>query len=129
MEQVGRRLRECLGTNVGKKVGWRKWEHVKDGKSLRMEKIMKSGTVDECVSELLQELGPLSWHVFNAEWQQKQLQSLKKELPEGWALATCDFTENFLCRFQDEPQSAHWAHIDKSPYFLLLFFPGVAVVS
>ena len=78
VEQVGRRLRECLGTNVGKKVGWRKWEHVKDGKLLRMQKIMKSGTVDECVSELLQELGPLSRHVFNAEWQQKQLQSLKK---------------------------------------------------
>ena len=65
------------------------------GKSSRMEKVMKSGIVDECVSELLQELGPFSRHVFNAEWQ-KRLQSLKRGLPEGWALATCDFAENFL---------------------------------
>ena len=121
MERVGRRLRECLGMNVGKKVDWSKWEYVKEGKSLRMEKVTKSGTVDECVSELLQELGPLSRHVFNAEWQQKQLQSLKKELPEGWALATCDFAENFLCRFQDEPQSAHWAYRQVTLFPVVVF--------
>ena len=121
VERVGRRLRECLGMNVGKKVDWSKWEYVKEGKSLRMEKVTKSGTVDECVSELLQELGPLSRHVFNAEWQRKPLQSLKKELPEGWALATCDFAENFLCRFQDEPQSAHWAYRQVTLFPVVVF--------
>ena len=114
---------------MGKKVGWSKWEHVKEGKSLRMEKVMKSGTVDECVSELLQELGPLSRHVFNAEWQRKQLQSLKKELPEGWALATCDSAENFLCHFQDEPQRAHWAYRQVTLFPVFSSSPGVAVVS
>ena len=79
VERVGKRLRECLGKNVGKKIGWSKWENVKEGKSSRMDKVMKSGTVDECVSELLQELGPLSRHVFTAEWQRKQLQSLKAD--------------------------------------------------
>ena len=29
VERVGRRLRECLGTNVGKE-GWSKWEHVNE---------------------------------------------------------------------------------------------------
>ncbi|XP_070184371.1 uncharacterized protein [Littorina saxatilis] len=49
-------------------------------------------------------------HVFNAEWQRKQLQSLKAKLPEGWVIVTCDFAANFLCKFQDEPQSAHWGY-------------------
>ena len=106
---------------MGKKVGWSKWEHVKEGKSLRMEKVMKSGTVDECVSELLQELGPLSWHFFNAEWWQKQLQSLKKGLPEGRALATCDSAENFLRRFQEEPQSAHRAYRQVALFPVVVF--------
>ena len=40
VERVGRRLRECLGTNVGKEVGWSKWEHVK-------EEVVKNGESSE----------------------------------------------------------------------------------
>lgn len=71
------------------------------GKSSRME-VNKSGTVGDCLRELLQELGPLFRHIFNAEWQRKQLQNLKADLPDGWAIATCVFAEleNVLCRFQ-----------------------------
>lgn len=90
---------------------------------------MKSGTVDERASELLQELGPRSRHVFNAEWQQKQLQSLKRELSGGWALATCDFAENFLYRFQEEPQSARWAYRQVTLFPVFFSSPCVAVVS
>ena len=57
--------------------------------------------------------------MLNAEWQQKQLQMLKADLPEGWVIACLDFADNFLCKFQDEVQSAHWA------YKQVTLFPSV----
>ena len=43
-----------------------------------------------------------------------------------WALATCDFAENFLCKFQNEPQSAHWAYRQVTVFPVAVFFrrPG-----
>ena len=51
------------------------------GKSTRMEKVGKSGSVLECVTELLKELGPLYRHIFNSEWQRDHFQRLKENLP------------------------------------------------
>ena len=84
------------------------------------EKVSKFGSVLECVTELLKELGPPYRHIFNSEWQRDQFQRLKENLPDDWAIATMDFADNFLCKFQDEPQSAHW------PYKQVTFFPVVA---
>ena len=53
-----------------------------------------------------------------AEWQRDQFQRLKENLPDDWVIATMDFAENFLCKFQDEPQSADWA------YKQVTVFPG-----
>ena len=92
------------------------------GKSSRMEKVKKTGSVQECLAELLHELNPLYRHVFNAEWQQSQLPALKANLPEGWAIATCDFAENFQCKFQNEPQSAHWSYKQVTVYPVVVHF-------
>ena len=51
-----------------------------------------------------------------------ELQSLERGLLEGWALATCDFAENFLCRFQEEPQSAHWAYRQVTLFSVVVVF-------
>ncbi|XP_076436127.1 uncharacterized protein LOC143275737 [Babylonia areolata] len=80
------------------------------GTHSRMEKVSKCGSVNECLGELMKELGPLYRHKFNAEWQRNQLYHLKRNLPEDWVIIVMDFAENFLCKFQDEPQSAHWAY-------------------
>ena len=83
---------------------------MKEGKFYRIKKKKKSGSVQDCLNELMQELGVLYRHVFNAEWQRKQLQLLKADLPDGWAVAYLDFAENFLCKFQDEVESAYWSY-------------------
>ena len=95
VEGVGKRLEQELGGDLTER-GWSKWELVKVGKSSQMEKVKKTGGVQECLAELLHELNPLYRHVFSSEWQRSQLQALKAILPEGWAIATCDFAENFL---------------------------------
>ena len=92
------------------------------GKSSQMEKVKKTGSVQECLAELLHELNPLYRHVFNSEWQRSQLQALKANLPEGWATATCDFAENFLSKFQNEPQSAHWSYKQVTVYPVVVHF-------
>ena len=80
---------------MDEQIKWSKWELVKVGKSTWMEKVSKSGSVPECVTELLKELGPLYRHIFNSEWQRDQFQRLKENLPDDWAIATMDFAEIF----------------------------------
>ena len=87
-----------------------------------MDRVQKSGSVQDCLNELMQELGGLYRHVFNAEWQRKQLQLLKADLPDGWAVAYLDFAENFLCKFQDEVQSAHWSYKHVTLFPSVLFY-------
>jgi hypothetical protein len=108
-----------LECQLDESIGWSKWEHVKDGKTSRVDRVRKKGSVQECVNELMDELSSLYHHIFVAEWQRKQLQCLKKSLPVGWALVFVDFSENFLCRLQDEVQSAHWG------YKQISLFPAV----
>ena len=123
VERVRMRLHGELEGSLGLNVSWRKWELVREGKSSRIDQVKKTGSVRDCLNELCEELDHLFVHVFVAEWQRKQLQKLKAELPEGWALVTCDFAENFLCRFQDEPQSAHWAYKQVSLFPAVVFLP------
>ena len=52
-ERLGIELRESLNQNVS----WKRWEHVKEGKSYRMVRVQKSGSVQDCLNELMQELG------------------------------------------------------------------------
>lgn len=85
-----------------------------------MDKVRKRGSVEDCVTEPSNELEALAKHVFVAEWQRRQMQELKANLPDSWVFVTCDFAENFLCKYQDEPQSAHWGYKQVS------LFPAVA---
>ena len=87
-ESVGKKLEQELGGDLLTEIGWSKWELVKVGKSSWMEKVKKTGSVQECLAELLHEVNPLYRHVFNSEWQRSQLQALKANLPEGWAIVT-----------------------------------------
>ncbi|XP_070210071.1 uncharacterized protein [Littorina saxatilis] len=121
-ERVKEKLESALEGRLESTVGWAKWMHVKEGRSSRMDKVKKRGSVHDCVNEMTEELESLYMHVFVAEWQRRQLSGLKADLPEGWALVTCDYAENFLCRFQDEPQSAHWAYKQVTLFPAVIFY-------
>ena len=59
VEGVGKRLEQELGGDLLTEMGWSKWELVKVGKSSRMEKVKKTGSVQECLAELFHELNSL----------------------------------------------------------------------
>lgn len=59
IERVKRRLLGELEVILEEQVGWSKWQHVNEGKSNRMDKVKKKGSVRECVDEFCEELGPL----------------------------------------------------------------------
>ena len=49
-------------------------------------------------------------HTFTATWNYCQFKQAKKNLEEGDVLIVNDFTQNYLCLHQNEPQGMHWEH-------------------
>jgi hypothetical protein len=86
-----------IGEKMNEMTTWKKWMHVKEGKTSRMDCVVKRGTLNECVNEFFDEIDALYSHVFVADWQRQQLQNLKANLPSDWALIQVDFSENFVC--------------------------------
>ncbi|XP_070200577.1 uncharacterized protein [Littorina saxatilis] len=88
-------------------VTWFKWQ--KSDRS-PMDQVKKAGTWEQLLHELREELNTLAKHLTTARWQRDQYQGLASSLPEQTAIVTIDFAENYLCRYQDEVQSAHWSY-------------------
>ena len=97
-------------------VSWKRWElvveEVKTKNSTKTVKkralVSKTGTVEELITELKEELRPFSEHLFIKDFQAHQLQELRQNLPQGSAMSILDFAENYVCRYQDEVQAAYW---------------------
>ena len=73
---------------------------------------MQDGTLGCLLADLMKELAPLSRHIFTHRWQHKELKRLLSKLKSlpGTAVIINDFAENYLCKYQDEVQSAHWGY-------------------
>ena len=70
----------------------------------------KSGSMAVLLDELCHKLENLAMHDFTHRWQGRQYKMLNDDLPEGWALTTMDFAENYLCVQQDQPQSSYFGY-------------------
>ena len=53
---------------------------------------------------------PFAVHLFNAEWQYKQYNYIRKNPGEGTLVLGMDFAENFLTKNQDEISQVHFGH-------------------
>ena len=62
------------------------------------------------IHELKKEMEPLALREKTAKWQRQQYQQLAVSLPVRHSIVTLDFAENYLCKFQNEVQSAHWSY-------------------
>lgn len=106
-----------LQTSLEDEITWMRWEKtVKSRKDL----VKRVGTLNHLIEELAVDMEGLARHVMVARWQRKQYQTLQTSLPEGTAVVTLDFAENYLCKFQNEVQSAHWSYrqVSVHPYAL-----------
>ena len=90
-------------SKLQKEISWFPWKNTAhSGK----DQVEKRGTVEDMTDELKEEVEPLALHEKTAKWQRQQYQQLAAFLPVGHSVITLDFAENFLCKFQNEVQSA-----------------------
>jgi hypothetical protein len=109
---------EILGQHGLSDITWQSWaiEEVtktvkgKEVKKRQMTQKVQTTTVQELIEELSTSLKEFSKHLFNAQWQARQFEALKVSIPRTWVLLCSDFGENYICRQQDEAQSAHWSY-------------------
>ena len=62
------------------------------------------------LDELCRELKNLALHDFTHRWQGRQYKNLNDDLPQGWAVTTMDYTENYMCFRQDQPKSTYFGY-------------------
>ena len=105
------------------KVKWLKWStYTDENAGKRMEPQEQHGTIKELIDAFLDDLQSLSLHLFNAQWNRNQFQSVKDNLEPGHLLQVMDFAQNYLNTFQDEPQSVHWVHTQTSLHPIINFY-------
>ena len=83
----------------------------KDSKTMKFVKkvkISKEGTIGDAVESLQGKLPSFLAHVFIKRQQSKFFEERLAKLGLSEAVIQVDFAENYTCKYQDEPQSAHW---------------------
>ena len=99
-------------------VEWLQWERTErevprkrekpSKKKTKMEKVLKSGTVDDVISSLEEKMPAFLNHVFVKRKQSSFFEEKKSKLSAEEAVVQVDFSENYSCCYQDEVQSAHY---------------------
>ena len=122
---VERKIIESCKSEMAVPVKWHMWQMVKEEKGQRREKILQVGTLGCLLVDLMKELAPLSRHIFTHRWQHKELKRLLSKLKSlpGTAVIINDFAENYLCKYQDEVQSAHWGYNQVTIHPNVLYYP------
>ena len=117
-------IQSAMTSDLAQKVKWQVWEMVKKEKGQRKEKVLREGTLAELTSQLLVELSTLSKHIFVHRWQHNAFRTLLSKLPTlpKSAIAVMDFSENYLCKWQDEVQSAHWGYNQVTIHPCVLYY-------
>ena len=97
------------------KLTWNHWERVKlNNDKVRRQLLAKEGTLKELVTELVEDVtNPVQGssfvqHQFAADWQYRQFNLLKENLPADWILMVMDFARNRELYQQDEIKSAYF---------------------
>ena len=98
--QLRDKLNPLLEAHTGGTVTWRKWESTTyhHDQTVKSKKVLKTktGTLEELVLELLQEVAFLAQHLFVANWHQDMFNSAK-QLPcssTDTVVMVLDFAEN-----------------------------------
>ncbi|XP_070550272.1 uncharacterized protein [Ptychodera flava] len=101
-------LKENLLPLQNAQVTWLKWEN--DPNLKKKVLVTKTGSAEQLIDELTEELKPFAQHLFVAHWQYEQFTAVSRNPPADTVVLCMDFAENFACQLQNEIQSAHWSH-------------------
>ncbi|GFN76815.1 (S)-beta-bisabolene synthase [Plakobranchus ocellatus] len=86
---------------------WKRWQKTE---KCNKDLVTNCNTLSDIINIFESDLVLLGKHLVTAQWQRKQYQFLAENLPPGHAMCTADFAVNYLCKFQNEVQSAHWSY-------------------
>lgn len=92
---------------------WKRYEYVtvvdKNGEERRkIALVTKETPVNQMFKYFLELLKDYTYHSFMAKWQKDQFDSLVANLPLNHVICVHDFSENYICRSQDEIQSQYF---------------------
>ena len=91
-------------------VEWRRWDNVIVGKRKKMDIVFMHGTKLELLNLYIEDLKAMAEHQFHRFWQYGQFRMIQTNLPSDVLLQVMDFGQNYLNKYQNEPQSVHWHH-------------------
>ena len=106
-------------------IQWNRWTFVEKYPSAKAKKLVLKtfqGTRKELLDSFLQDLVPMSQHIFSANWNYAMFQYVRDNLKPGYLLQVLDFGQNYLNIFQDEPQSKHWDHTQTTIHPIVNFY-------
>ena len=112
-------------------VHWYRWETVKKlmkikrGKSkkvLGVERVTKTGSMQELIAKYLEASDGLSSHFFFSRWQYESVMELHDNLPERLLLCSHDFAKNITCYAQREVQAGFYHHVLVTLHPSVVFF-------
>lgn len=96
------------GTLLDKEFTWKQW---KESES-RVSVVIEEGTLEDVIHTMANQMQHYMRHCFVKRVQSLHFEGIKTSLQdkEDTVLLQVDFAENYSVLFQDEIQSAHWAH-------------------
>lgn len=94
-------------------VKWKRYDYVtvqdKNGQERsKIALINKETPVNEMFKYFLELLEGYTYHSFMAKWQKDEFDNLLANLPLNHVICVHDFSENYICRSQDEIQSQYF---------------------
>ena len=116
-------IKTAIGINAinpGKIVNWKIWKsrRIEKEKCINGETVLskhnvtlkenETGTLTTLVNDLQSDIERLARHHFNINHQFIVLKKLKETCRENEFILHIDFSENYLCKYQEEIQSVHF---------------------
>ena len=88
----------------------------------KMKLVEKVCTYKAICKQMIEDLGTLARHIFNADWQYNQYQELRDNLPKDWLLTVMDFAENYRCLQQDQISAAYYSYEQATIHPIQMFY-------
>ena len=97
-------------------VSYHRWEQKTEARMIKgkpkyitfMHKAVIHCTERDLVMHFMQSLAPFMRHIFVKEHQQDEMYAKKRGLRKNEAIIQVDFSENYVCKYAEEPQGMHF---------------------
>ena len=106
-------------------------EDEKTRKTLKTKKGNYKVMLEEFVSDVLSPVQGTTFpeHLFKGQWQQRQFNEMKTNLPEDCVMLVMDYGKNRLIRFQNEPKSIYYTIQLVTIHHVVVFYRSLDITD